>query len=187
VTATDTVTGFGWAVIAAAVLSAVLGSITYLTASSRATRDRRRQLYSDAFRAATSWVEVLYRVRRRSEASQDAIVSRLHQIYEEIEYFQGWLSTEAPELGRSYATLVEAIRMKVNEPLRVAWSVPARPPWVGTPTNEVLPDVREAEEKYLQDIRDHLSPWWWVQRRVKERNPPKPGATPGSIGWSLPT
>lgn len=158
-----------WAVVAAVALSTTLGVLTYYASASKATRDRRRQLYSEAFRAAMSWVEMVYRVRRRSETLQDELIGHLHQIQEDIAYYDGWLSAEAPELGRSYSLLVATIRTTVRPLLREAWAHRAQPPWKGTPTGEVEPDVAAAKRQYLQDVRDHLSRWWWVRRRVKKR------------------
>jgi hypothetical protein len=112
---------------------------------------------------------MVYRVRRRSVSIQDHLVEHLHQIQEDISYYEGWLSTEAPELGHSYSTLVSTIRETVRPLMREAWSLRARPPWNGTPEGEREPDVRTAKETFLRDAREHLSPWWWVRRRVKRR------------------
>jgi hypothetical protein len=160
---------FLWAILAAVVLSAVLGLFTYYVSTSRATRDRRRELYSEAYRAAMSWVEMVYRVRRRSTSIQDDLVKHLHQIQEDISYYEGWLSTEAPELGQSYSVFVSTIRTTVRPLLRQAWSHRARPPWKGTPVGEIEPNIAAAKDAYLRDVREHLSSWWWVRRRVKRR------------------
>jgi hypothetical protein len=101
---------------------------------------------------------------------QDDLVEHLHQIQEDIAYYEGWLSTEAPELGRSYSKLVATIRAVVRPLLREAWAQPAKPPWKGTPVGEREPDLVAAKLDYLQDVRDHLSRLWWVRRRVKIRN-----------------
>jgi hypothetical protein len=169
VAGSEAVSALSWAVLAAIVLSALLGVLTYYVSASKATRDRRRELYSGAFRAAMSWVEMVYRVRRRSVTLQDELVMHLHRVQEDIAYYEGWLSTEAPELGRSYATLVATIRTTVRPLIREAWSHPAQPPWKGTPTGEEEPDVGLARRQFLQDVHDHLSRWWWVRRRVRVR------------------
>jgi hypothetical protein len=112
-----------------------------------------------------AWTELVYRVRRRTEEGQGELLERLHRLQEEIAYYQGWLTTEAPQLGASYERLVEHVRVEVRPLLREAWSQPVRPPWEGTPEGEREPDVREASMRYLRDVRQHLSPWCWVRIR----------------------
>ena len=169
VAGSEALSALSWAIVAAVALSAVLGLLTFYVSSGKATRDRRRQLYSEAFKAAMSWVEMVYRVRRRSVEVQDELVQHLHQIQEDISFYEGWLSTEAPELGQSYAVFVSSVRSTVRPLLREAWARRARPPWKGTPVGEVEPDISVAKENYLRDVREHLSPWWWVRRRVRKR------------------
>jgi hypothetical protein len=78
----------------------------YLNARGRknAERDRRRTLYSEAYRVALEWCEGIYRVRRRpQDGSGDAdLVRHFHEMQERIAYYEGWLAMESPQLGRAY-------------------------------------------------------------------------------------
>jgi hypothetical protein len=159
-----------WAALGAAVISVAGALLTFYATAYKATRDRRRSLYSEAFRAAMSWVEVVYRVRRRTPAGQEDLLQHLHKLQEDIAYYQGWLATEAPALGVSYRRLVNGVRTEVGPLLREAWAEKVRPPWEGTPQGEKEPDVAMVSAHYLEDVREHLSVWWWVRRRVRTRN-----------------
>ena len=135
----------------------------------RSGQDRRRSLYSDAYRTAMAWAEMVYRVKRRSEGSADAIVARFHDLQEQIAYHQGWLMTEAPELGRSYARLVRAVREEAEPHIQQAWQEPIAAP--GAPVVRVPAPITRAEAtRFLTDARDHLSAWPWKRWAVRKRN-----------------
>ena len=55
-------------------LTVALLNVLYSQWSSRV--NRRRNLYSEAYKAAMAWVEMVYRVRRRSVDMEDDLVER---------------------------------------------------------------------------------------------------------------
>jgi hypothetical protein len=153
-------------------LAGVLGAavIGGLFVWAQARRDRRRSLYSDAYKAAMSWVEMVYRVRRRCEGQEQELVARFHDAQEDISYHEGWLSSESPALCRSYCRLVAAVREAAAPLIQAAWKEPVRPLAEHTRPEDVHPDVTAARDALLLDAREHLSPWFWVRWRVDQRN-----------------
>lgn len=155
-----------WAAIVAAAVAILLAFVRHTTEK----RDRRRSLYSDAFAEAMRWVELTWRVRRRATVDAPELVAAGHDIQERINYFSSWLALESPELCRSYCTFVDAVKGRALPMLRTAWAEPVRPPSAGAAG---LSDPRdpEAEQRFLNDVRDHLSFRPRKRRAVKARNP----------------
>jgi hypothetical protein len=154
--------------IAGAILTAVVaGALVWY----QARGDRRRSLYSSAYKAAMSWAEMVYRVRRRCEGQEQELVARFHDAQEDISYHEGWLSTESAALGRSYCKFVAAVRAAASPLIQAAWKEPVRPLVEHTRDGDGHPDVRAVRDAFMLDVREHLSIWPWVRRRVDERNP----------------
>jgi hypothetical protein len=160
-----------WAAFIAAVsaLTVALLNVLYSQWSSRV--DRRRNLYSEAYKAAMAWVEMVYRVRRRSSDSEDDLVERFHDLQENIAFHEGWLATESPELARSYCKLIDAVRERASPLIRSAWSEDPRPRSQPSDDGDEHPDVQAARDAFLLDAQEHLSFWPWIRNRVKTRNP----------------
>jgi len=132
-----------------------------LSAYAAANRVRRRKIYGDAFRAAMSWVELYYRVRRRSTepGADDAIRQRFHTAQEEINFYVGWIGSESRWMCRSYGTLVTAIKTATETHIQTAWDQPAQ-----MKTFEPQQIVTsEAQERFLRDVRAHLA-WWQIPK-----------------------
>jgi hypothetical protein len=160
-----------WVPLAGVAASVLAATIAGLFVWYKAREERRRTLYSNAYKAAMSWVEMVYRVRRRCDGQEQELVGRFHDAQEDISYHEGWLATEAPALGRSYCTLVAAVRAAASPLIQDAWKEPVRALGEHTREADRHPDVRAAREAFLLDVREHLSIWPWVQHRVDERNP----------------
>lgn len=154
-----------------AALIALVGLIV-TTLERRATerRDRRRSLYGGAYRAAVAWHEMLYRVRRRAEGSEQELVDRFHDLQEQFAYYRGWLSSESAALAESYRRLTDAVQDQTREPIREAWDQPPKPPDQQTePATQVA--LPQEAELFLRDVREHLAWNPWVRRRVPQRYP----------------
>lgn len=133
-------------------------------------RDRRRTLYSEAYRAGLAWAELYYRVRRRCEGQQKEIVCMFHDAQEQIDYHQGWLSIESPSLGRAYKKFVRSVKETAQPKIQRAWQEDPVDPADGiAPESGDHLDVREAQEAFLQDVSDHLSPLPWRWAALRER------------------
>lgn len=165
-----------WDAISGLVVGIVAGAVgvglAWAAAASQ-QRDRRRTRCAEAYKAALSWNEMLYRIRRRTDGpdQETALVERFHELQEEISFHQGWLMAEDPALGRSYDRLVCHIKKETEELIRAAWSCAGRRPTEAPPDGEKNPAIKSECERFLTDVREHLSPRPWVRRRVKTRNP----------------
>lgn len=124
-----------------------------------ARRDRRRQLYGEATKAATVWVELLYRVRRRADNTDDAraIIQRFHEAQEALMYHRGWMGSESRYVARSYDRLVDAVKGETEPLVQAAWKGQLRRvPGDAWPTDR-HPDIERALGSWLKDVRGHLT------------------------------
>jgi len=145
----------------------------YLNARGRknAERDRRRTLYSEAYRVALEWCEGIYRIRRRpQDGSGDVdLVHHFHDMQERIAYYEGWLAMESPVLGRAYKRFLCEVMDEARPLIQEAWSRPGCPPTRQTSPDDKGPALNDVKERFLLDMREHLSSWPWVRRRLKKR------------------
>lgn len=138
--------------------------------------DRRRDLYSDAYRAVVSWAEMPYRVRRRDPKQPYEIVGVFHDLQESIDYHDGWISTESPELARAYRAFVRKVKKESAPAIKQAWAAEPCDPADGfsPPESTAMPDVETAKGQFLADVRDHLSFDPNRSRALRERYPERP-------------
>lgn len=144
--------------ISVATLSAVLTRIF-------AGRDRRRQMYGEAFRTALEWHEMVYRVRRRDNTDEHdrVLVDKFHDLQERLDYYEGWIGSESKYMRRSYRKLVSAEKSSTASKLKDAWNTPGKTG--NADPEDAHPTVdRTKREAYLRDVRSHLSlqPWRWL-------------------------
>jgi hypothetical protein len=162
-----------WAAILTGSAPALIALVTYAHQSSQGRQDRRRDLYSGAFRAVMSWVEGYYRVRRRSAADERLVVAHLHDAWDQIAFYESWLATEAPELGCSYRQLVQCVREAVGPLITEAWAADPHPMDEELPPGEPRPEsirkVVEARDEYLAAIRSHQSMLPWRRQALRRR------------------
>lgn len=158
------------AVITAA--GAILVALVTATAAFFSSkRDRRRQLYGEAYKVALAWREMLYRVRRRKADKTPELVDRFHDLQEQIDYYSGWIGSESKPLQRSYARLVQKVKNETKAPLQAAWEKePDETSLWRSLAGEVHPDVSAAADEFLQDVRNHLSAWQVPKLMVVWRN-----------------
>jgi hypothetical protein len=148
------------AAIIAGAASLVLAVLTGIAAYVTRKRERRRELYGQAYEVAMAWLEMLYRVRRRaaSDEADRALIDRFHQLQERIDYFRGWIGSESSFMARSYCRLVNAVKASVEGPVDAAWKEEERrPAWEGTKDGDEHPDCSKESERFLFDVRWHLS------------------------------
>lgn len=165
-----------WTAISGFTVGLVAGAVAVWSArfSDRAQqRDRRRTRAAEAYKAALAWNEMLYRIRRRSDDPEQrtSLVDRFHLLQEEIAFYRGWLTAEEPALGRSYDRLVCHVKKETEELIRQAWRCPGHQPEDELPAEQKLPDIRQECDRFLTDVRDHLSPLPWCRWQVRRRNP----------------
>jgi hypothetical protein len=160
--------------ITAALIGAGVACFTLLihnlTSAYQSRQDRRNQMYATAYREALSWCEMLYRVRRRlSDDEEKAIVLRFHELQESLDYYQGWIGTESKHLARSYSRFVAGVKTKTKPFLQEAWTAKPISPSIDTRTFD-HPKTTEMSQAFLEDVRLHLSPWFWNKWRLIHRN-----------------
>ena len=144
-------------IAATATVSAAI--IAALAAYLATRRDRRRQLYGEALKAALGWREMLYRVRRRQKSNQADLVDKFHDLQEQLTYYQGWIGSESRYVARSYRRLVKAVKDGTQELITATWNEPIRElPGNALPTDE-HPSFDVEADAFLRDVRGHLSPW----------------------------
>jgi hypothetical protein len=171
--------GFGdlpaaWATVIAALLAGLIATITLAVNATSGRRERRRNLYSEAYRATMTWVEMAYRVHHAPPNDEGALAA-YHKLWEDLRYYEGWVLFESPQLGYSYARFKEAVERVCDKFIEEAWNQrSAEPkPLVELPV-EPRPDTYQKEmDAFLHDVRDHLSPYPWkraaMSRRVRRR------------------
>ncbi|WP_372507559.1 type I restriction-modification system subunit M N-terminal domain-containing protein [Mycolicibacterium doricum] len=135
-------------------------------------RDRRRQMYGEAFRVALEWREMVYRVRRRDNSKEHdrVLIDRFHELQERLDYYEGWIGSESRYMRRSFRRLVTVIKGATKGDLQTAWEARGRSGNADPDTNH--PKIpSSAMDNYLLDVRSHLSlqPWrwpavWWRNR-----------------------
>ena len=142
--------------------------IANMTSSLRQARiNRRRQAFSDAYRAIVAYSEYPYVLRRRNpEAPADErrrISAELQKIQEDLAFHSAWVQTESRHVASAYKQLVAATRKVAGTLLHDAWLRPG----IGADQDMNIPDVdlrslTAVREAYLTAARDvlSLSPWW---------------------------
>lgn len=153
----------------AAFVVAVIGIVVTHNASKR---DRRRQLYGEAVKSAVSWKEMLYRVRRRAEGDEASLVTRFHDLQDTITFHRAWIGSESRSIGRSYDRLVRDVKAKTELLITEAWDAPVRPAPGNAQPGDQHPDVQDDAERFLKDLRAHLSlqPWRRIALWLRSRN-----------------
>lgn len=166
------------ALVAAVVAGAVSLTTVWITGR-RAEKERRRQLFGQAFQAPIAYREFVYRVRRRRDDSAEErvrISDALHEVQERLKYFDAILRVEAPPVSKVYSELVEATRDIAGRQIAEAW----KRELVTLVTAAHLRDVdfsglKRYEDAYLQAVADLLSfggRWLrrvgrWLGRRLR--------------------
>jgi hypothetical protein len=165
--------GFGpeWAPILAASLAALVAVVTFAINTTAARRDRRRNLYSDAYRATMSWIEMAYRAYHAGPGDDDAFLDGYHKLWEDVRYFQGWLLMESAELGYSFAQFKESVQRVCEQVIEFSWTTRTAEskPLEPLPVEPSPETFRYEQDRFLQDARDQLSPNPFRRRAMRQR------------------
>lgn len=147
----------------------VVAVLSLLTAYLANKRDRRRTLYSEAFRAAVSWKEMLYRVRRREDGQERELINKFHDLQDQLSYYQAWVGSESRVMKRSYDYLVREVKTRTEPLITAAWGDELRPVPGNAQPDDEHPDLSHLTDRFLTDVRSHLSPWPWRKLAVHWR------------------
>jgi hypothetical protein len=148
----------------------IVGALAALTAYLANKRENRRQLYSEAVKAAVAWEEMLYRVRRRAQDEERDLVNRFHDVQSDISYYRAWVGSESKHMQRSYDRLVRGVKKATGELINAAWADGVRPIPGNALQGEAQPDLSSVVDAFLEDVRSQLSPWFWRKLAVRSRN-----------------
>jgi hypothetical protein len=135
-----------------------------------AKRERRRSLYSEAVKAAVAWDEMLYRVRRRGDGAERALIDRFHELQDDLTFHTSWVGSESKYMSRSYTKLTKGVKQATEDLIKTAWKEPLRPIPGDALDGEIHPDTDRYVEAFLTDVRSHLSPLPWRKLAVACRN-----------------
>lgn len=136
-------------------------------------RDRRRDLYSEAYKAVVSWAEMYYRVCRRDPQKPYEVVAMFHELQESIDYHEGWIGIESAPLARAYRRFVTDVKRKCEPAIRAAWAAEPCDPKEGftPPDGGEAIDISVEKEGFLGDVNDHLSLHPERRHKLGERYP----------------
>lgn len=158
--------------IVTGIFSIAVAAIGWIGSRLSARRDSRRNLHSEAHKAALAWREMVYRIRRRpdNDNAKRKLVERFHELQETLDYYEGWLCTESRYLGHSYGRMLGTIRSASAPCITAAWAAPLRDPAEGTPPDDDHPQTSAATTAFLRDVRSYLSFWQVPKLFVVWRN-----------------
>lgn len=160
-----------------AALSAVMVTlISAFIARVYVGRDRRRQMYGEAFRAALEWREMVYRVRRRGNTreSQRAVIDKFHELQEQLDFYEGWIGSESKYMRRSFERLVTVAKDATQADIQAAWEKPGKKSNADPDDHHPIID-QAVVNGYLRDVRGHLSlqPGRWIAVAWRNRESTK--------------
>lgn len=167
--------GAQWVSIFAAILAAFVAIATLAVTLAAARRDRRRTLYSEAYRTTMSWIEMAYRAYHAPPDDGGKFLDGYHKLWEDVRYFQGRLLMESTELGYSFALFKEAVQVVCENAIESAWleRSAAAKPLVELPVEPSPETFRAEQDHFLEDAHDQLSPnpltRAMMRRRVRRR------------------
>ena len=131
---------------------------------------KKKELVASAYRVAMERIESLYRIKRRSNDSQqkevDTIKIRdiLHQIQTDTAYYESLLSLESRELGDAYKDLVNEIKIITADKMRQAWiddgSITGQYDKIDA---SEMGRIRDKEVKFLQVANKFINKKLWTK------------------------
>ena len=149
----------------------VVAILSALAAYLAAKRDRRRTLYSEAVQAIAGWKEMLYRVRRRQTDDAPELVAQFHELQDKLAFCEAWVGSESKYMARSYRRLVREVKGATESLIQEAWETPPRSPGAAETEFGPVPDLTSSIDRFLADVRSHLSPLPWRKLAIASRNP----------------
>jgi hypothetical protein len=178
--------------VIAAVVAASVALTSVAVAATNARRDRRRDLYGDAYRTTMSWIEMAYRAYHAPPADRE-FLEMYHALWENVRYYEGWLLFESRELGYSFARFKQAVQGVCDPFIEKVWlegTTEAKP--LDQLPVEATPETFENELNwFLRDTREHLSPNPFrraaMRRRVRRQIKQAGGAHASGLPIRLPT
>jgi hypothetical protein len=133
--------------------------------------------YGTALSLALAWIEVPFRIARRTSddpATISTLAERVHDLQEQIDHNCRWLAFESPLVGDAYQALVAATKIQVGPHIKSAWrNAPA-----AAPADQILdgnPFPVQVEDEcaaFLAASRAHLDEVTFVPNWPWQRHKP---------------
>lgn len=159
-TATDALSD---AAFLTAVFTGLLTLLIWVGTQYQAGQNRRRVVFAEALVAIEQYGEVPWRIRRRPDSTPDTrlrLSDAVHEIQEELMYYEGLLSMESPTVGSAYAALVATIKTEAGPAISESWSSPPIEKDEGM-SGQIKFDTTataQARRDYIQAVRRYLRP-----------------------------
>ena len=115
------------ATVLAAAITALVAVAIYVANLIERARDRKREMCAHALADALAWLELPYRIRRRTSDSPDtltALAGRAHNLQEQLLLHSSWLRIELPKVAPLYDALLASVKSAAADPLTDAWRSP---------------------------------------------------------------
>lgn len=174
---TSGLTAAAIATLVAAGVSALITVLGLWVAGRRQARERRRDLYADAFAATMTYREFPYVIRRRQVAvagheeipgaERTRISEALRHVQKDLSHYTAWMDTEpANDAADAYRKLVAETRKVAGGYMHSAWNAPGLSEDKGMNVQPVdYSSLKPLEEEYLAAVRRALG-WTYRLRRV---------------------
>lgn len=161
--------------VIAALVAAGMSLLLGLHKAAREDRERRRKMFADAYGVYAAYREMPFVIRRRradTAADERArIGDELRQLQQQIGYFIAWTKLESTDVGEAYSKLIAAARRTAGREMHRAWAesaAVAQDPDMNI-TDVNLDACNDAEDEYLEAVRQHLRPWRSMLTRSPKR------------------
>ena len=105
-------------------MPALAAVLIYVLNQRQAALERKRRACAEAISDALSWLELPYRIRRRTDDTHDTIrglVERIHHIQERLLFHENWLRVEIPQTYPQYRDLVQEVKKAAEPAMQDAW------------------------------------------------------------------
>lgn len=123
-------------------------------------RDHLAVEYGRALADAVAWLEMPYRVARRTSNSPEtlaALVEKFHALQERIEHNLRWLQLDSRAVGDAYEQLVASVKRNAEDDIQAAWERdPITEPAAMNIGSIFTANVDAERDAYVAAVRTHL-------------------------------
>jgi hypothetical protein len=149
--------------VVAAIVAGVVSTLALVANARRATKDRQRLVFADAFEAVVAYREFAYVVRRRVDDSAEEharISSALSEVQTRIASLEARVRIEASTVGVVYSAHVRQTRAVAGKQIRAGWdSAPLPAERTGRIDDVDYAPLHDSEERFIGAVKRHLA-WW---------------------------
>ena len=111
--------------VVATAIAALIAVLVYFLGQRHAAVERKRRASAEAIADALSWLELPFRIRRRTSDNPEtlgALAERVHHLQERLLFHENWLRIEVPRAYPKYQKLVRGVKEVVSPFLEEAWN-----------------------------------------------------------------